>query len=346
MRGLFDISQLKVKLVDLDAQSQNPKLWNNKNHATALLQEKSIIANKIQKFESLSKSFKDYFELADLSSDSVDESMDREIIMALNVLIKDAKQFEIECLFSQTNDSSNCFLDIHAGAGGTESHDWVSMMLRMYIRFAERLKLKVKIVSLLDGEEAGTKSCTLNIQGYNAYGWMRTESGIHRLVRISPFNSSGKRMTSFASTFVYPEINEDIDISIDEKDLRIDTYRASGAGGQHVNKTDSAVRITHIPTKIVVQSQNDRSQHKNKSECLKMLKAKLYDLEYQKRQEDINDSNANKTEIGWGHQIRSYVLQPYQMVKDLRTNVETSNTTSVLDGDLSEFVYAALSRKI
>lgn len=254
--------------------------------------------------------------------------------------------FEVECLFSGEADSNNCFLEINAGAGGTESHDWASIMMRMYLRFSERLGFKAEIISISSGEEAGIKSVTIKIKGHNAYGWFKTESGVHRLVRISPFNSAGKRMTSFSSAWAYPEIDDNIDITIEEKDLRIDTYRASGAGGQHVNTTDSAVRITHIPTNIAVQCQNDRSQHKNKAEAMKMLKARLYEQELKKREDALDTQNSTKTDIGWGHQIRSYVLQPYQMVKDLRTNEETSDTSGVLDGNLTKFVYSSLASKV
>jgi len=264
----------------------------------------------------------------------------------LSLLSHIAAKFETECLFSGEVDANNCFLEIHSGAGGTESHDWASMMVRMYLRFAERLGFKAEIIHMLNGEEAGIKSCAIKITGHKAFGWFKTESGIHRLVRISPFNASGKRMTSFASCWIYPEIDDDINIVIDEKDLRIDTYRSSGAGGQHVNTTDSAVRITHLPTNIVTQCQSDRSQHKNKAQAMKMLKARLYESELKKRSDDVKEQNAAKTEIGWGHQIRSYVLQPYQMVKDLRTNHETSDTRGVLDGDLEKFVSASLSANI
>ena len=256
-----------------------------------------------------------------------------------------AEKFEVECLFSGQADMNNCFLEINAGAGGTESHDWASMMLRMYLRFAERMGFKTEIINIVVGEEAGVKSCCIKIKGDMAYGWNKMESGVHRLVRISPFNAAGKRMTSFASVWVYPEIDDNISITVEDKDLRIDTYRASGAGGQHVNTTDSAVRITHLPTNIVVQCQNDRSQHRNKAEAMKMLKARLFDLEMKKKNEEINKQNAAKTEIGWGHQIRSYVLQPYQMVKDLRTNYETSDSAAVLDGDLEPFVRSALASR-
>lgn len=261
-------------------------------------------------------------------------------------LLENLKREEVECLFSGEVDSNNCFMDINAGAGGTESHDWADMLLRMYLRWAEKHKFKAEIVDLLNGEEAGIKSATIKITGINAYGWCKSESGVHRLVRISPYNAAGKRQTSFASVYVYPLIDDTINIEINEKDLRIDTYRASGAGGQHVNKTDSAVRITHLPSGIVVQSQNDRSQHKNKAECMSVLKSRLYELELKKKEEQVNSLSATKTDNSWGHQIRSYVLQPYQMVKDLRTDYETSDTIGVLDGNLDNFMSAYLKMKV
>ncbi len=306
------------------------------------MKERSHTASQIKKFEDIEGSLNYHLELFDMAKEESDEETQQESIKYLNQVLKEVNKFEIECLFSNKNDQNNCFLEINAGAGGTESHDWASIMMRMYLRFAERLGFKTEIIDILDAEEAGIKSCIVKILGNNACGWFRTESGVHRLVRISPFNAAGKRMTSFASAFVYPEVSDDINIEIDTKDLRIDTYRASGAGGQHVNKTDSAVRITHLPSGIVVQSQNDRSQHKNKSECLKVLKSKLYEKELKKREEVINNQNATKTDNSWGHQIRSYVLQPYQMVKDLRTEVETSNANNVLDGDLEIFVKSSL----
>lgn len=280
--------------------------------------------------------------MLDLAIDESDKSLEKELIQELADIKSKATELEIATLFSGDLDDNNCFLEINAGAGGTESHDWVSMIMRMYMRFAQNMNFQVKIIDILPGEEAGIKSCTIKIKGHQAYGWLRTESGVHRLVRISPFNSVGKRMTSFASCCVLPEINDDIDIDIQDKDLKIATYRASGAGGQHVNTTDSAVRITHIPSKIVVQCQNNRSQHKNKEEAIKMLKSKLYENEIAKRKESAQQEYDQKTDIGFGYQIRSYVLQPYQMVKDLRTNYETSNTKAVLDGDLKEFIYSNL----
>lgn len=249
-------------------------------------------------------------------------------------------------MFSGEHDSNNCFLEINSGAGGTESNDWSQILLRMYLKFAEKLKLKSEIISLIPGEEAGIKSVLVKIKGLNSYGWFRTESGVHRLVRISPFNSLGKRMTSFSSANIYPEIEEDNEIIIKAKDIRVDTYRASGAGGQHVNTTDSAVRITHMPTGIVVQCQNNKSQHKNKEEALKVLKSRIYNFEQMKKEAELKQQYATKTDIGWGHQIRSYVLHPYRMIKDLRTDVVEHNVDKVLDGELENFVFNSLASKI
>jgi peptide chain release factor 2 len=251
---------------------------------------------------------------------------------------------EEKCLFFGELDDKDCFLEVHAGAGGTESHDWADMLYRMYTRWAESESYKFEIISMLSGEEVGIKSVVIRIIGYQAYGKAKTESGVHRLVRLSPFNAQNKRQTSFASVWVYPVIDDDIVIEINESDLRIDTFRSSGAGGQHVNTTDSAVRITHLPTKIAVQSQSDRSQHRNKAEAMKMLRSRLYELELKKKEDLAKDDNDKKTDNGWGHQIRSYVLHPYQMVKDLRTNHETSNTSAVLNGELSEFIIARLKQ--
>lgn len=272
-----------------------------------------------------------------------EESIILDIEKELNLILNQVNNFEIECLFNQENDNNNCFVDINAGAGGTDSCDFALILLRMYDRFANLKNFKVEIVSMIDGEEAGIKSATLKISGNFAFGWLRTESGVHRLVRISPFNANDKRQTSFASVWVYPEADETINIDINEKDLRIDTFRASGAGGQHVNKTDSAVRITHLPTNIVAQCQSDRSQIKNRAEAMKMLKSRLLDLEIKKRKALQEESEASKTDNSWGHQIRSYVLHPYQMVKDLRTNFETSNSQGVLNGEISDFIKSALS---
>ena len=301
-----------------------------------------MIIDQLESYDAIISGFSDAKELAHME----DAELDDEIIIELKFLHILANKFEVECLLSGENDENHCFIDINSGAGGTESDDWASIMMRMYLRFAERLKFKTEVVDLLEGEEAGIKSCTIKIVGYNSYGWFKTESGVHRLVRISPYNSAGKRMTSFASAWVYPDISDNSGIEIIEKDLKIDTYRASGAGGQHVNTTDSAVRITHLPTNTVVQCQSQRSQHKNKAEALSMLKAKLFQKELEKRQQQANIQNASKTDIGWGHQIRSYVLHPYQMVKDHRTDFSTTDSAKLLDGALENFVKASLSQKV
>ncbi len=285
-------------------------------------------------------------ELCELAEAEDDEAVLAETLTALEVLARETRQAELRALLSGEVDGNDCYVEVHAGAGGTEAQDWAEMLARMYARWAERRRFKVEWIEESPGEEAGIKSATFRVNGADAYGWMKTESGIHRLVRISPFDSSARRHTSFASVGIYPVVDEDIDIEILDKDVRVDTYRASGAGGQHVNKTDSAIRITHLPTGIVVQCQNDRSQHKNRAAAWKMLKARLYELELRKREEAQQAAYDSKAEIGWGHQIRSYVLQPYQMVKDLRTGVETSNTQAVLDGDLDEFMGAALAVRV
>ncbi len=341
--GHFDFDNAQKRLTELQQLAEDPALWNNQAEAQIILKEKRLLENQLGSINQLATQLQDNIELAEIAELENDENILIQIEKDLKQVAITAEKFEIECLFAGEADGNNCFLDINAGAGGTESHDWASIMLRMYLRFAERLGFKAEIINMINGEEAGIKSATIRIQGYQAYGWFKTESGVHRLVRISPFNAAGKRMTSFASAWVYPEIDDTIDIVVDDKDLRIDTYRSSGAGGQHVNTTDSAVRITHLPTNIAVTCQSDRSQHKNKAQAMKMLKAKLYELELKKREAVANQENAAKTEIGWGHQIRSYVLQPYQMVKDLRTAYETSDTQGVLDGDLEKFVSASLS---
>lgn len=264
----------------------------------------------------------------------------------LHTLLIKTRRKRLESLLSGEADDNDCFLEINAGAGGTEAQDWALMLQRMYLRFCESRGYKIEWIDENDGEEAGIKSCTFRVKGHQAYGWLKTEAGVHRLVRISPFDSNARRHTSFASVWVYPVIDENIHIDIEEKDIRIDTYRSSGAGGQHVNTTDSAVRITHIPTNIAVQCQNDRSQHRNKAQAMDMLKARLYEFELKRREEAAQVTNDAKTDIGWGHQIRSYVLHPYQMVKDLRTGVEKGNAQGVLDGDLNDFLEAALASRL
>ena len=277
----------------------------------------------------------------DEKNDEILKDCDDKIVQ----LLKNAKENEINCFLSGENDDFNIYLEIHAGAGGTESQDWADMLRRMYIKWFDKKKYKYQIISEHQGEEAGIKSSTLKVSGDYLYGLMRGESGVHRLVRISPFDSGSRRHTSFASVWVYPAVEDDINIKIDDKDLRIDTYRSSGAGGQHVNTTDSAVRITHLPTKIVVQCQNERSQHKNKETCFKMLKARMYEHEMQLREKENQKELNSKTDIGWGHQIRSYVLQPYQLVKDLRNKVENTNPTDVLNGNIDQFIEAGIINK-
>lgn len=310
------------------------------------MREKSLLEEKLKLFFSIKNGVKDNLDYLELASLEGDLEMLTEIEKSLINLKKISDDFEIECLFSGENDSNNCFLDINAGAGGTDSCDFALMLLRMYERFANNRHFKTEIISMLDGEEAGLKSATLKISGRFAYGWLKSEIGVHRLVRISPFNASGKRQTSFASIWVYPEVDDEINIEILDKDLRIDTFRASGAGGQHVNKTDSAVRMTHLPTNIVVQCQSDRSQIKNRAEAMKMLKSKLFELEMQKKRAELDASEASKTDNSWGHQIRSYVMQPYQLVKDLRTDHETGNIQAVLDGKIEDFIKAMLTNRI
>ena len=296
--------------------------------------------------KSFAQDLKDNIELIELGEAENDAAVVKEAEKAIEALQETASRLQVETLLSGEADHNDCYLEIHAGAGGTESQDWASMLLRMYSRWAERRKFKVETMELHPGEEAGIKSATIQIKGHNAYGWLKTEAGVHRLVRISPYDSAARRHTSFSSAWVYPVVDDSIDIEIRDADLKVDTYRSSGAGGQHVNTTDSAIRITHIPTGIVVACQQERSQHKNRATAMQMLKARLYEQELEKREAAANAEAASKTEIGWGHQIRSYVLQPYQMVKDLRTGHETSNTGAVLDGDLDPFMEASLAARV
>ena len=317
-------------------------MWQDKNNAQKLLKEKSLISEKLEKFTNLKNQLKDNSELYQLAFSENDQDLIDDIFKNLSALKKSSDEFEIECLFNDENDENNCFVDINAGAGGTDSCDFALMLLRMYERFANQRKFKSEIIDMVDGEEAGIRGATLKISGRYAYGWLKHEIGVHRLVRISPFNANSKRQTSFASVWVSAEIDETINIEILEKDLRIDTYRASGAGGQHVNKTDSAVRITHLPTNVAVQCQVDRSQLKNRVEAMKLLKSRLYDLELQKKKTLKQEDEAVKTDNSWGHQIRSYVMHPYQLVKDMRSNFETGNINAVLDGEIEGFIRAML----
>ncbi len=299
----------------------------------------------ISSFKKIEKDLKNLKDIYSLGNEEKDEEIIGDCELKINELLKDIKKLEVACFLSGENDTLNIYLEVHAGAGGTESQDWAEMLRRMYIKWFDKKKFIYEIISEHRGDEAGIKSSTLKVSGLNLYGLLKNESGVHRLVRISPFDSGARRHTSFASVWVYPVVDDDISIEINENDLRIDTYRSSGAGGQHVNTTDSAVRITHIPTKIVVQCQNERSQHKNKDTCFKMLKARLYEHELQKREKENQKETNLKTDIGWGHQIRSYVLQPYQLVKDLRNKTENTNPDAVLNGDIDSFIEAGVLNK-
>ena len=344
--GIFDWDNSLIHLEKLNSQAESPDLWNNQASAQKLLKERDALQTSINRIQSLQTQLTDNVELIALAEAEGDTAIITEAEVQLEKLHKTAARLQLETLLSGEADNNDCFLEINAGAGGTEAQDWASMLSRLYCRWAESKGYKLEILEESPGEEAGTKSITLKIIGHQAYGWLKTESGVHRLVRISPFDSNARRHTSFASVWVYPVIDDSIDIAIEDKDLRIDTYRASGAGGQHVNKTESAIRITHIPTNIVVQCQNDRSQHRNRAQAMSMLKARLYELELRKKEEKLTAQSAGKTDIGWGHQIRSYVLQPYQMVKDTRTGVERGNASGVLDGDIDCFLEAALAMRI
>lgn len=310
------------------------------------MQERTSLAGQMAAVSEIADELSDLLDLAELAESEGDDGALAEVDGLLRALADRAAKAETEALLSGEADRNNCYLEVHPGAGGTESNDWASMLLRMYVRWAQKGGFKVDVIDEQPGEEAGIKSATVHVRGHNAYGWLKTESGVHRLVRISPYDSNARRHTSFASVWVYPEIDDRIEIEVNESDCRIDTFRASGAGGQHVNTTDSAVRITHEPTGIVVQCQNERSQHKNRATAWNMLRARLYELELQKREEEAAASAAAKTDIGWGHQIRSYVLQPYQMVKDLRTQVESPSPDDVLDGSLDPFLTAALAQRV
>ena len=316
--------------------------WQDKSRSKKILKEKKLFEELTNSYKNSEKNLVDIKELYRLAIDENNNDLLIELIDNLKQLKKDIKKTEIKCFLSNDADSLNCYIEIHAGAGGTESQDWASMLRKMYLKWAESKKFKYDLISEHKGEEAGIKSSTIKVEGDYTFGWLKKESGIHRLVRISPFDSGARRHTSFASVWVYPVVDENIKVEILDKDLRIDTYRSSGAGGQHVNTTDSAVRITHLPSKIVVQCQNERSQHKNKDTCLNMLKARLYDYEMKKKEEESESLQSSKSEIGWGHQIRSYVLQPYQLVKDNRTNFESTNPKKILDGEIDEFLERSL----
>ncbi|MBK2036133.1 peptide chain release factor 2 [Francisella tularensis subsp. novicida] len=339
LRDYLDYDAKKEKLTEVLMELEDGSIWDNPEYAQNLGKQKVELENVVHNCEYISETLETLSELLELAEE--DESLMQEIAKDTQNVASEIEKLEFRRMFSGKMDANNAFLDIQSGSGGTEAQDWAEMLMRMYMRWADGHGFKVSVDNVSDGDVAGIKGCTLKIEGEYAYGWLRTETGIHRLVRKSPFDSNSKRHTSFASVFISPEVDDDIDIEINPADLRVDTYRASGAGGQHVNKTDSAVRITHIPTNIVVQSQSDRSQHKNRDNAMKQLKSKLYEMELQKRNAEKNALEDSKADIGWGSQIRSYVLDQSR-VKDLRTGVENTNTQAVLDGDLDKFIEASL----
>jgi peptide chain release factor 2 len=335
-----------MRLSELESLTADASLWNNPKTAQKLMTEKNTLDFNLTRFKQMNQNCADLEELAEMAEADDDETSLNEIGAQLSDLQAEVKHAELEALLSGEVDANDAYLEVHSGSGGTEAQDWAEMLLRMYARWAEDHHYKTEYVEETEGEVAGIKSATLKIMGHNAYGWLKSETGVHRLVRISPFDSNARRHTSFASVGVYPVVDDNIEININEADCRVDTYRSSGAGGQHINKTDSAVRITHIPTGIVVQCQNQRSQFQNRESAWNMLKARLYELELKKREDKQAEQRDNQGDNGWGYQIRSYVLQPYKMVKDLRTEVETSDTKAVLDGDIDLFLSAALADKL
>lgn len=346
LRRFLDWDRALRRLDELNARVEDPTLWNDAKAAQEVMRERRRLDEAISATRAIEQELNDTAELIELAEAEGDEALAEEGTANLAALAERAEGDKVKALLSGEADGNDTYLEINAGAGGTESNDWAEMLQRMYTRWAERHGYKVELIDYHAGEQAGIKSATLLLKGDNAYGYAKTESGVHRLVRISPFDSNARRQTSFASVWVYPVIDDSIDIEINDSELRIDTYRASGAGGQHINTTDSAVRITHLPTGIVVACQNQRSQHKNRAEAYNQLRARLYEHELRKREEEANAVNATKTDIGWGHQIRSYVLQPYQLVKDLRTGVTSTAPSDVLDGALDPFMAAALSQRV
>ena len=346
LRRFLNWDEALRRLDELNARVEDQALWNDPKAAQAVMRERRRLDEAIAATRAIESELADTAELIEMAEAEGDAAMADEGVAALADLAERAEADKVKALLAGEADANDTYIEVNAGAGGTESQDWAGMLSRMYSRWAERHGLKVELVDQHSGEQAGIKSATLLLKGENAYGYAKTESGVHRLVRISPYDSAARRHTSFASVWVYPVVNENIEVDYNESDLRIDTYRASGAGGQHINTTDSAVRITHIPTGIVVQCQNQRSQHKNKAEAFNQLRARLYERELAIREQAANAENAAKTDIGWGHQIRSYVLQPYQLVKDLRTGATSTSPSDVLDGDLDRFMAAALSQRV
>ncbi|MCO6186426.1 peptide chain release factor 2 [Rhizobium sp. L1K21] len=346
LRRHLDWDQAVKRLDWLNNKAEDPTLWNDPTEAQKLMRERQNLDKSINGLKKLESELADNIELIELGEAEDDASIVKDAEDGIRALQGEFSRLQIEAMLSGEADGNDTYLEIHSGAGGTESQDWANMLLRMYTRWAEKSGYKVELLEIHDGEEAGIKSATLLVKGENAYGWLKTESGVHRLVRISPYDSNARRHTSFSSVWVYPVIDDSIDIEINESDCRIDTYRSSGAGGQHVNTTDSAVRITHMPSGIVVACQQERSQHKNRAKAWDMLRARLYEAELKKREEAANAEAASKSDIGWGHQIRSYVLQPYQLVKDLRTGIESTAPSDVLDGEITEFMEAALAHRV
>ena len=340
--GTFDKNKIKDKIKNFDKKITQGDFWKNKLNAQKILKEKNFFGTILENYNFTIKEIENLEQLLELATKENNSAVIKDCEKKINLLLNQIKKTEVSCFLSGENDHLDTYIEIHAGAGGTESQDWAQMLRRMYSKWIEKKKSKFEIISEHRGDEAGIKSSTLKVTGPYVYGWLKSESGVHRLVRISPFDSSARRHTSFASVWVYPVVDDTVKIDIQEKDIRVDTYRSSGAGGQHVNTTDSAVRITHLPTNIVVQCQNERSQHKNKETCFNMLKARLYKHEMEKKEAASENLAKSKSDIGWGHQIRSYVLQPYQLVKDLRNNLENTDPESVLDGDIDEFLEAAL----
>jgi peptide chain release factor 2 len=340
---IFDIAERQKRLQELEHSIADPDFWKDSRQAQILTREHKAAERVVQLWNALAADLDDCYVLLELAREAgSDQSVELEIELTLESLAKKVKDFEFQKMLGNENDGNNAIVSINAGAGGTEAQDWANMLLRMYLRWAENREFSTAVIDVLEGEEAGIKSATFTVNGEFAFGYLKAEVGIHRLVRISPFDANARRHTSFASVFVYPDIEDTIEITIEDKDLRVDTYRASGAGGQHVNKTDSAVRITHIPSGIVVQCQNERSQHMNRAMAMKFLKARLYEQQMQEREKELETMHASKKQIAWGNQIRSYVLQPYRLVKDHRTGLETGNIEAVLDGDLDDFIEAFL----
>ncbi|HEX7407006.1 MAG TPA: peptide chain release factor 2 [Candidatus Binatia bacterium] len=339
--GIFDVAQREARIAELNAQAAAPDFWNDSEQAQRILKERSELFEPIAAWRKQLEGLEDAKVFAELAAEGAEEA-EAESRTKLNEVEAVLDQLDLQRKLGGEHDAGNAIVTLHPGAGGTEAQDWAEMLLRMYLRWAERHGFKTELIDIQPGEGAGIKSATITVEGAYAYGYLHAEAGIHRLVRISPFDSNARRHTSFASIFIYPQIDEEVEVEIDEGDLRIDTYRSSGAGGQHVNKTDSAVRLTHLPTGIVVACQNERSQHKNKSMAMKILRARLYELEKEKQRERMAVLNKTKKDIAWGSQIRSYVLHPYRMVKDHRTGVEVGNADAVLDGDLDQFIEAYL----